>query len=245
MRISRIQTSDGTVTHAFADGDSWVPCSDPYEAFARGVEPTRQGEAVADATLLALSEPRIVVGIAQNGPEHPSPIQAWLKSPRTVVPSGTPVELRRNVGNVVVEGEVCVVIGRDAVDVSVEDAHTVILGLTAVNDISNPDRASVDPRNFEGKGGVGYTPLGPWIETGADLANAELEVRINGECRVLTGSHELPAGVAECVAYVTSWVPLGPGDIIMTGAPKSAFAANPGDLIEITVAGVPLVTPCV
>ena len=139
----------------------------------------------------------------------------------------------------------CVVIGRDAVDVSVEDAHTVILGLTAVNDISNPDRASVDPRNFEGKGGVGYTPLGPWIETGADLANAELEVRINGECRVLTGSHELPAGVAECVAYVTSWVPLGPGDIIMTGAPKSAFAANPGDLIEITVAGVPLVTPCV
>ncbi len=54
----------------------------------------------------------------------------------------------------------------------------------------------------------------------------------------------LPASIAECLAYVARWVPLGPGDVIMTGAPKSAFEAAPGDLVEITVAGARLVTPC-
>ncbi|WP_157155685.1 fumarylacetoacetate hydrolase family protein [Diaminobutyricimonas sp. LJ205] len=244
MRIARIVTPDGP-HYAYAEGDAWVPCTDPYEAFAAGGHPLAAGGPVTDAVLLAPTEPRLVVGVAQNGPGHPSPVQAWLKSPRTVVASGTPVALRRDVGRVVIEGEVAVVIGRDTADVDAERAHEHVLGLTAVNDVSNPDRAAVDPRNFESKGGVGYTPLGPWIDTEADLDHAELEVRINGALRVATGSHELPASIAECIAYVSRWMPLGPGDVIMTGAPVSAFDAEPGDLVEITVAGARLVTPCV
>lgn len=243
MRIGRIATPEGP-RYAYAEGDDWVPCTDPFEAFAAGRRPQTAGDPVTDAVLLAPAEPRVVVGIAQNGPEHHSPVQAWLKSARTVVASGTPVALRRGVGRNVIEGEVAVVIGRDTADVSPERAHEHVLGLTAVNDISNPDRGESDPRNFEGKGGTGYTPLGPWIDTEADLAHTELEVRINGVSRVVTGSHELPASIAACIAYVSRWVPLGPGDVIMTGAPKSAFEAAPDDLVEITVAGARLVTPC-
>jgi 2-keto-4-pentenoate hydratase/2-oxohepta-3-ene-1,7-dioic acid hydratase in catechol pathway len=244
MRITRIVTPVGS-QYAYAEGDAWVPCGDPFDAFAAGAAPVATGEPVTDAVLLAPVEPRLVVGIAQNGPEHPSPVQAWLKSPRSVVASGTPVALRRDVGRVVIEGEVAVVIGRDDVDVDVERAHEYVLGLTAVNDVSSPDRAAADPRNFEGKGGVGYTPLGPWIDTSAPLDRASLEVHINGELRVATGSHELPSSIAECIAYVSRWVPLGAGDVIMTGAPISGFEAVPGDLVEITVAGARLVTPCV
>ncbi len=54
----------------------------------------------------------MIVGIAQNGPAHVSPVQAWLKSPRTVTAGGVDVVLRRDAGGQVAEGEIAVVIGR-------------------------------------------------------------------------------------------------------------------------------------
>ncbi|MFD2792762.1 fumarylacetoacetate hydrolase family protein [Promicromonospora vindobonensis] len=246
MRIARIATTTGP-TYVRADGDSYVPCEDPFVAFAAGRDPRPTGAApvpAAQAEVLAPCEPRLVVGIAQNGPDAPLPVQAWLKSPRTVVPSGTGVRLRRDVGRVIAEGEVAVVIGRPTEGLDVRNAHEYVLGVTAVNDVTNPDRNAVDVRNFEGKGGAGYTPLGPFLETDIDLDRVDLHVAINGEERAATGSHELPSSIAACLAYVASWVELGPGDVVMTGAPHSHFAVVPGDLVEITVAGARLVTPC-
>ena len=72
--------------------------------------------------MLAPSEPQVVVGIAQNGPDHPSPVQAWLKSPRTVVASGTAVTLRRDAGTPVAEGEIAVVIARGTAGLTVQNA---------------------------------------------------------------------------------------------------------------------------
>lgn len=246
MRIARIATAAGP-TYALADGDTYLACEDPFAAFAAGREPRPTGAApvpAAQAEVLAPCEPRVLVGIAQNGPDAPLPVQAWLKSPRSVVPSGTGVRLRRGVGRVIAEGEVAVVIGRPTEGLDVHNAHEYVLGVTAVNDVTNPDRNAVDVRNFEGKGGAGYTPLGPFLETGVDLDRVDLRVVINGTERASTGSHELPSSVAACLAYVASWVELGPGDVVMTGAPHSHFAVVPGDLVEITVAGARLVTPC-
>lgn len=243
MRLARLAGSEGPC-FAYDLGHGWVPCSDPFTAFASGKRPVATGAPIRDPDLLAPCEPRVVVGIAQNGPGAPAPVQAWLKNSRTVVPSGTPVTLRRGVGRVDVEGEVAVVIGRETTGLTEQNAHEYVLGVTAVNDVSNPERVTIDPRNFEGKGGIGYTPLGPWIETDVDLERVELSVRINGEVRVGTGTNELPSSVATCLAYVASWAQLGPGDIVMTGAPFSAFAAQPGDLVEIRVAGMTLVSPC-
>lgn len=246
MRIARIATASGPV-HARVDDGAYVPCEDPFAAFSAGREPRATGAdpvPAAQAEVLAPCEPRVLVGIAQNGPDAPLPVQAWLKSPRTVVPSGTGVRLRRDVGRVIAEGEVAVVIGRPTEGLVAGNAHEYVLGVTAVNDVTNPDRAAVDVRNFEGKGGAGYTPLGPFLETDADLDRVDLRVVINGQERAATGSHELPSSIAECLAYVASWIELGPGDVVMTGAPHSHFAVVPGDLVEITVAGARLVTPC-
>ncbi|KAB1657924.1 fumarylacetoacetate hydrolase family protein [Pseudoclavibacter chungangensis] len=243
MRLTRIAGPAGPV-HAIEIEGAWVPCEDPYLAFAEGRHPEPTGEPVTDAVPLAPCAPTVVVGIAQNGQDAPSPVQAWLKSPRTVVASGTTVPLRRGVGRNDIEGEVAVVVGRPSDGLTAANAHEYVLGVTAVNDVSNPARASSDPRNFEGKGGIAYTPLGPWIETEADLDDVPLHVDIDGVARARTSSAELPASIADCLAYVASWIELGPGDVIMTGAPHSAFAVEPGAHVEITVAGIPLVTTC-
>jgi 2-keto-4-pentenoate hydratase/2-oxohepta-3-ene-1,7-dioic acid hydratase in catechol pathway len=117
-----------------------------------------------------------------------------------------------------------------------------VLGVTAVNDLSSPERAASDPRNFESKSGEGYTPLGPWIDTGVGIDDVGLEVEIDGRLVAETGSRQLPMSIRECLAYVAAWSPLGPGDVVMTGAPHSQAPVCPGQRVTIRVAGIELVT---
>lgn len=241
MRIGRISSATGPCW-VRADGDLLIPISDPFAALAAGEAPRGESASVSGA-LLAPVDPVLVVGIAQNGPGHHSPVQAWLKSSRTVVPAGTPVVLRRDAGATVAEGEIAVVIGRSTAGLTAENAHEYVLGVTAVNDLSSPDRAEFDPRNFESKSGEGYTPLGPWIDTDAGIDDVALTVEVDGEMVATTGASELPMTIRDCLAYVAGWTPLGPGDVIMTGAPHSQVAVVPGQTVRIRVAGVELVTP--
>ena len=241
MRIGRLRTADAIV-HARRTETGWVPVEDPYAALAEGHEPSDlEGQATGE--LLPPADSRVVIGIAQNGPDHHSPVQAWLKSPRTVVASGVEVVLRRDAGTPFAEGEIAVVIGRDTEGLTAANAHDYVLGVTAVNDFSSHDRAEFDPRNFESKSGDGYTPLGPWIDTDADIDDVELILEVDGETIAETGSRELPSAIRECLAYVASWARLGPGDVIMTGAPKTLHPVQPGAVIAVQVAGMTLVTP--
>ncbi|WP_243073569.1 fumarylacetoacetate hydrolase family protein [Microbacterium sp. SS28] len=240
MRIGRVLTADGPV-HVRDGEPGLVAIEDPYAAFAAGRAPADRGTATGE--LLAPSAPLLVVGIAQNGPDHVSPVQAWLKSPRGVVGSGVTVHLRRDAGMTAAEGEIAVVIGRDTEGLTAANAHEYVLGVTAVNDLSSPDRGAFDPRNFEGKAGAGYTPLGPWIDTEADLDTVTLTLRIDGRTVAETDAASYPVPLRECLAYIASWAPLGPGDVIMTGAPFTNVPIEPGAVVEVQVGDVLLVTP--
>lgn len=251
MRLARA-VLDGVVRHVRLDGDVARPVEDPYAALTQGRGPADPGEAVpaAGLRLLPPTVPTVLVGIAQNRgvSDHLPPVQAWLKSPRSVLAHGEPVEVRRDAGRVVAEAEAAVVIGRDtgrpgAAALTAENAHEFVLGLTAVNDISYPDRATVDPRNFEGKGGDGSTPLGPWIDTAASLDTGLLALEVDGARVCGTSLEEMPVPVRESLAYVTRWVRLGPGDVVMAGAPLSNHETGPGHVVTVLVGDVRLETP--
>lgn len=240
MRLGRIATSDGP-RWVRETAEGLVPLTDPFLAFAGGRAPSDAGSA-REGAIIAPVEAVVIVGIAQNGPEHVSPVQAWLKSPRTVIGSGAEVTLRRDAGAQVAEGEIAVVIGRPTQGLTAQNAHEYVLGVTAVNDLSSPERAEFDPRNFESKSGEGYTPLGPWIDTEAGIDDVSLEVEVDGRVVAETGSRQLPMSIRECLAYVAAWSPLGPGDVVMTGAPHSQAPVRPGQTVAVRVAGIELVT---
>jgi 2-keto-4-pentenoate hydratase/2-oxohepta-3-ene-1,7-dioic acid hydratase in catechol pathway len=240
MRLGRVASVDGAQwVRETAAG--LIPVSDPFLAFEAGRAPDDEGQ-VVDGTLVAPVDPLVIVGIAQNGPGHASPVQAWLKSPRTVIGSGAEVILRRDAGAQVAEGEIAVVIGRATHGLTAQNAHEYVLGVTAVDDLSSPERATSDPRNFESKSGEGYTPLGPWIDTEAGIDDVDLEVEVDGILVARTGSRQLPMPIRECLAYVASWSVLGPGDVVMTGAPHSQAPVRAGQRVAIRVAGIELVT---
>ncbi|GEK81044.1 fumarylacetoacetate hydrolase family protein [Agrococcus baldri] len=263
MRIARVALdgSARSIVHARpvgaigADGlpEAWMPIDDPYRCLAEGREPRDASNApvaASSATLLPPAAPALVIGIAQNrgANDHPLPVQAWLKSPRGVVAHGEPVTTRRDAGRLVVEAEIAVVIGRDSGDptapqLTEANAHEFVLGVTAVNDISYPDRAQLDARNFESKGGDGSTPLGPWIDTEASIDELELALELDGRRVCDTSAQAMPVPVREALAYVARWVRLGPGDVIMAGAPHSNHEAAPGQRAAVIVGELRLETP--
>ena len=124
----------------------------------------------------------------------PLPMQAWHKSVHTVAGTGDSVTAVRGVGTVNIEGELAVVIGKSASNLTLENAFDAVLGYTVANDVTNVDQGALDERNFQGKSGENYTPLGPWIETElADPENVATEVVINGAVVVNSGSFNLPS----------------------------------------------------
>lgn len=241
MRIARLRNPEGEM-YVRADSDGWIRIEDPHAAFAEGRSPADVG-GVVTGRLLPPARPLVLVGIAQNGPEQDAPVQAWLKSPRTVVGGGEEVTLRTNAGVTVAEAEIAIVIGKDTAGLTAVTAHDYILGVTAVNDLSSPERNRIDPRNFESKAGDGYTPLGPWIDTVADIDTAALALSVDGVVVAATSSRELPVPIRQCLEYVASWLRLGPGDVVMTGAPYSSAPIEPGTTVAVEVAGMRLITP--
>ncbi|MBC7402225.1 MAG: fumarylacetoacetate hydrolase family protein, partial [Microbacteriaceae bacterium] len=93
------------------------------------------------------------------------------------------------------------------------------------------------------KNGDGYTPLGPWIETTLHSPDSvALSVIRNGETVRSSSTSRLPSTLAQVIVYVTSWMSLGPGDVILTGAPETSIAIQPGATVEVAVEGIGSIT---
>lgn len=237
MRIARISTPAGP-QYAVANDGGWDHIADPFREQLRytGGTTTDSG-----ATFLAPATPAVVIGIGHNRTlnDHVLPIQAWHKSVHTVAPPEAAIVAARDRGTVHAEGELAVVIGRTAANLTAENALEHVFGYTCVNDVTNVDQNAVDERNFQGKAGVNYTPLGPWIETELpDPEQLAIDVYVNGTARATSGTFNLPSSVVDCLVYVTAWLTLEPGDVVMTGAPATAVPVQPGDQVDIVVEGI-------
>jgi len=237
MRIARITTTAGP-QHAVERDGMWHHVADPFAATLRYTGGTTP---FSEATFLAPVTPAVVLGIGHNRTlnDHHLPIQAWHKSVHTVAPPGGAIVAARDRGTVHAEGELAAIIGKTATNLTASNALEHVLGYTCVNDVTNVDQNAVDERNFQGKAGVNYTPLGPWIETELpDPEQAGIVVYVNGTAKANSGTFNLPSSVVDCLVYVTTWLTLEPGDVVMTGAPATAVPVAPGDLVDIVVEGI-------
>jgi 2-keto-4-pentenoate hydratase/2-oxohepta-3-ene-1,7-dioic acid hydratase in catechol pathway len=136
------------------------------------------------------------------------------------------------------EGELAVVIGRIARDVAAEEAFQVILGYTCANDVTLRDLQKTDDQWARAKGFDGSCPLGPWIETDVDPNDAFVETRLNGDTVQRATTADLAFGVATLIEYVTTFMTLLPGDVLLTGTPEGVGKLSAGDDVEVEVEGV-------
>ncbi|MDH6281081.1 fumarylacetoacetate hydrolase family protein [Prescottella agglutinans] len=168
----------------------------------------------------------------------------------SVVGAGQPIRLPAVAPDQVdYEGELAVVIGRDATDVRPDDAWGHVAGLSIANDVSARDiqrRAMTgDPVASIGvaKSFDTFTPLGPCLVT-ADEFTGPLDLRIrtlvNGELRQDDRTSNFLHSVPDLIAHISRYQTLEAGDIICTGTPRGAgvfshLFLRPGDVVEVEV----------
>jgi 2-keto-4-pentenoate hydratase/2-oxohepta-3-ene-1,7-dioic acid hydratase in catechol pathway len=181
---------------------------------------------------------------AEFGLEVPDEPLLFLKPSTAVIGPLDPIRLLPVSRRVDYEGELAVVIGRLAKDVRAEDAYRVILGYTCANDVTLRDLQKADDQWARAKGFDGSCPLGPWIETELDPNDAVVETRLNGDVRQHGRTTEMVYGVATLIEYITSFMTLLPGDVLLTGTPEGVGPLADGDVVEVEVDGVgPLTNP--
>jgi len=168
-------------------------------------------------------------------PEEPL---LFLKPSTAVIGPGDPIRLLPINRRTDYEGELAVVIGRLARNVRAEDAYRYILGYTCANDVTLRDLQHMNDQWTRAKGFDGSCPLGPWIETGVDPTDVAVETRLNGEVVQHGSTADMVFGVATLLEYITTFMTLLPGDVVLTGTPEGVGRLNPGDVVEVEVEGV-------
>ena len=104
----------------------------------------------------------------------------------------------------------------------------MILGYTCGNDVTLRDLQKTDDQWARAKGFDGSAPLGPWIETDLDPNDVVVETRLNGEVRQHASSVDMVYGVATLIEYITSFMTLLPGDVLLTGTPEGVGKPRAG-----------------
>ena len=244
MRLLRFRHGDRIATGVADTHDDTVRVL--AGTFFEDPLPTGEELLLGALHLLAPVLPSKLVCVGKNYAAHaaewgqtvPDEPLLFLKPSTAVIGPNDPIPLLPVSRRVDYEGELAVVIGRLAKDVKSEDAFRVILGYTCGNDVTLRDLQKTDDQWARAKGFDGSAPLGPWIETDLDPNDVVVETRLNGEVRQHASSVDMVYGVATLIEYITSFMTLLPGDVLLTGTPEGVGKLSPGDLVEVEVEGV-------
>lgn len=183
----------------------------------------------------------------------------FLKAPSSVTGSGDRIRLPKAAPDEVdYEGELAVVIGRRATDVSEADAYSFVAGFTICNDVSARDiqKGRVPGRAANvtaAKSFDTFTPMGPALATldgFTDPDDLHLRTWVDGELRQDARTSQLIHPVPALVSYLSRQTTLEPGDVIATGTPsgvghKRGLYLRSGVEVRIEIEGIgTLVNTC-
>ena len=170
----------------------------------------------------------------QKAPTKP---EMFFKALTSLADPEANIVIPEGAANVHYEGELVIVMGKRAKNVSIADAPSYIFGYTAGNDVSERDWQKNDLQWWRAKGADTFGPAGPAIVTALD-PKARLTMRLNGEVKQTQFVSDLLFGPAEIVSFTSRFVTLEPGDVIFTGTPGATSAMKPGDIAEVEIDGI-------
>jgi len=184
-----------------------------------------------------LDEVKGDAAIHHNTQSHTLTIQKaglFLKANSSLVGPGEGIALRHLDRRNDHEVELAAIIGKQANNVSREEALGYVAAYSIALDITI--RGSED-RSFR-KSPDSYTVLGPWLVTADEIADPQqldLSITVNGETRQDSNTRYMILGVAELIELASSFYTLYPGDIISTGTPDGVSPIVPGDTVVASI----------
>lgn len=193
--------------------------------------------------------PTKIVGVNLNARElarelgmaPPSEPEIFYKPPSALCGPGDSILLPPGVGRVLVEGQLAVVLGKHARNVSPEEAPSHVFGFCLAADVTAVDMAGAGAGVSRAKSFDTFLPLGPWIETEVpDPMELVVTAQLNGQVVGHGAMADMAFTPYELVSVLSRGMTLLPGDTILCGASRARALVEPGDEVRVEAAGVGL-----
>ena len=190
--------------------------------------------------------PSKIIGIGRNYLEHARELGneiplvpiLFFKPPTGLIASGDTIVLPSVSTRVEFEAEIGVVIGKRVRDVDQGGAERAIGGFVCVNDVTCRDLQKTDGQWGRAKGFDTFCPVGPKVASGLDWRALELICRVNGVQRQRARSSDMHFSIPELISFLSGIMTLEPGDLIATGTPAGTAPLKHGDVVEVEIPGV-------
>jgi 5-oxopent-3-ene-1,2,5-tricarboxylate decarboxylase/2-hydroxyhepta-2,4-diene-1,7-dioate isomerase len=194
--------------------------------------------------------PRTIIALGLNYADHAKELAfnaqeeplVFLKGPNALV--GHRAQTRRPADATFMhyECELAVVIGKPARRVTRADAYEYVAGYSVANDYAIRDYLENWYRpNLRVKNRDGCTALGPWLVDRADVPDPmrlALRTTVNGKVTQEGNTRDMISDVPSLIAYLSGFMTLDAGDVILTGTPEGVVNVMPGDVVVTEIEGV-------
>ena len=246
MKIGRYATPDGIHYGVMCDDGGFDRIEgSPYE----GIRRVGQRDDPAAVTLLCPVESPRIFGVGYNYRAHTAEsnkdqptLPCLFMKPCTSAIGPNEAIIYPEGGEIVhFEGELCAIIGKKGRHIPGDAALSHVLGYTCGNDVSDrivQRQESKFGALLAGKAYDTFAPLGPVIETDLDPTSLPLITRQNNVVKQSGNTRDLVFSVADLVSYLSRFMTMLPGDVIMTGTPAGVGNIAVGDTIEVEIPGI-------
>ena len=216
----------------------------PYE----DGQPTDRSCGIHEIEWLAPVVPSKIIAVGLNYAPHvaesasadaiPEEPVIFLKPTTALVGNEGSIILPPGVDRVDYEGELGIVIGVGGRFITQAAALNHVWGWTIVNDVTARNLQKKDKQWTRAKGFDTFCPVGPWVQTDADISHAKLTTRLNGDVRQQGSVDQMIFPIARLISFISGVMTLHPGDLISTGTPAGVGPLADGDKVEVEIEGI-------
>ncbi|MFA5514509.1 MAG: fumarylacetoacetate hydrolase family protein [Sphaerochaetaceae bacterium] len=196
--------------------------------------------------IVAPVAPSKILCVGQNYKEHikelnreiPTSPVLFLKPPTAIIGPEETIIMPPLSKRVDYEGELAVIIKKEASYIKTKEVKDYILGYTCANDVTARDLQPAIGQWTIAKGFDTFLPLGPAIESEIDPTNLEIRTLHNNKVVQSANTNEMIFDIYYLVSYFSQIMTLLPGDVILTGTPSGIGPMQDSDEIVVQIEGV-------
>ncbi len=197
-------------------------------------QPTGKTLPLAAVKLLVPHVPPKIFAVGLNYKSHlgtrtaPANPEIFYKPVTCLQDPDGPIRIPEGAGAPHFEGELVVVMGH----------ANQVFGVTCGNDVSERSWQANDRQWWRAKGCDTFGPVGPFIVTGLNYGDLQLQTRLNGTMVQSQRTSDLLFDVPTVIRFISHHVTLEPGDMIFTGTPGNTSGLKSGDVVEVEIEGI-------
>jgi 2-keto-4-pentenoate hydratase/2-oxohepta-3-ene-1,7-dioic acid hydratase in catechol pathway len=202
---------------------------------------------ISEVRLLPPVIPTKIVCVGQNYLGHIEELDApvpkepiiFLKPPSCLIGHEHPIIYAGDAERIDYEGELAIVIKDRMKSVNEPDTLNYVLGYSCFNDVTERNMVAKNPFLLSlSKGFDSFGPFGPWIVTDLDPNDLMLKTYLNGEIKQQDNTKNCVFSVQQVLSFISKYMTLFPGDIVITGTPRGIAPMKSGDTVEVEIENI-------